>query len=64
MIPEQLFTKEDSNDDNIFYTSPRLVKHIDENACQVLKNYYNLVLDILGFVFISVDCSLEVSFGF
>ena len=41
MIPEQLFTKEDSNDDNIFYTSPRLVKHIDENACQVLKNYYN-----------------------
>ncbi|MBT6727401.1 MAG: class I SAM-dependent methyltransferase [Deltaproteobacteria bacterium] len=44
MIPEQLFTKEDSNDDNIFYTSPRLVKHIDENACQVLKNYYNQLL--------------------
>ena len=44
MIPEQLFTKEDSNDDNIFYTSPRLVKHIDENACHVLKNYYDHLL--------------------
>ena len=34
MIPEQLFTKEDSDDDRIFYASPRLAKHIDENACQ------------------------------
>ena len=44
MIPEQLFTKEDSNDDSIFYASPRLVKHIDENACHVLKNYYDQLL--------------------
>ena len=44
MIPEQLFTKEDSNDDRIFYESPRLVKHIDENACHVLKNYYDQLL--------------------
>ena len=44
MIPEQLFTKEDSNDDRLFYASPRLVKHIDENACQVLKNYYDQLL--------------------
>ena len=44
MIPEQLFTKEDSNDDRLFYASPRLVKHIDENACQVLRNYYDQLL--------------------
>ena len=44
MIPEQLFTKEDSNDDRLFYASPRLVKHIDENACHVLKNYYDHLL--------------------
>ncbi len=44
MVPEQLFTKEDSNDDRIFYASPRLVKHIDENACHVLKNYYDQLL--------------------
>lgn len=44
MIPEQLFTKEDSNDDRLFYANPRLVKHIDENACQVLKNYYDQLL--------------------
>ena len=44
MIPKKLFTKEDSNDDSIFYTNPRLVKHIDENACQVLKDYYDRLL--------------------
>ena len=44
MILEQLFTKEDSNDDRLFYANPRLVKHIDENACQVLKNYYDQLL--------------------
>ena len=44
MIPKKLFTKEDSNDDSIFYTNPRLVKHNDENACQVLKDYYDQFL--------------------
>jgi SAM-dependent methyltransferase len=43
-ISDNFFAKEDSNDDSLFYEIPRLVSHIDENACNALKNYYDQLL--------------------
>ena len=37
---DQFFAKEDTSDDSLFYEIPRLVTHIDDNACMVLKGYY------------------------
>ena len=34
------FAREDSGDDEMFYSLPRLVKHIDEAACTALADYY------------------------
>lgn len=34
------FDREDSGDDELFYLQPRLVKHIDEPACEALADYY------------------------
>ena len=36
--------KEDNSDDSLFYEIPRLVTHIDDNACMVLKGYYRSLL--------------------
>ncbi len=34
------FAREDGGDDEMFYAMPRLVKHIDEPACDALVAYY------------------------
>ena len=44
MNTDQFFAKEDSSDDSLFYEIPRLVTHIDDNACMVLKGYYRSLL--------------------
>ena len=41
---DQFFAKEDTSDDSLFYEIPRLVTHIDDNACMVLKGYYRSLL--------------------
>ena len=55
MNTDQFFAKEDSSDDSLFYDIPRLVTHIDDNACMVLKGYYrsllkdgDIVLDLMS----------------
>ena len=46
MNTDQFFAKEDTSDDSLFYEIPRLVTHIDDNACMILKGYYrNLLKD-------------------
>ena len=40
MNTDQFFAKEDTSDDSLFYEIPRLVTHIDDNACMVLKGFY------------------------
>ena len=44
MNNHQFFAKEDTSDDSLFYEMPRLVTHIDDNACMVLKGYYRSLL--------------------
>ena len=44
MNTDQFFAKEDTSDDSLFYKIPRLVTHIDDNACMVLKGYYRSLL--------------------
>ena len=44
MNTDQFFAKEDNSDDRLFYEIPRLVTHIDDNACMVLKGYYRSLL--------------------
>ena len=44
MNTNQVFAKEDTSDDSLFYEIPRLVTHIDDNACMVLKGYYRSLL--------------------
>ena len=44
MNTDQFFAKEDNSDDSLFYEIPRLVTHIDDNACMVLKGYYRSFL--------------------
>jgi Methylase involved in ubiquinone/menaquinone biosynthesis len=44
MNTDQFFAKEDSSDDSLFYEIPRLVTHIDDNACMILKGYYRSLL--------------------
>ena len=45
MDPEDLYTKEDNSNDSLFYSIPRLVKHIDENACETLTRFYRNFLE-------------------
>ena len=42
------FAREDGGDDELFYAMPRLVKHIDEPACEALAQYYARVLPAGG----------------
>ena len=44
MNTHQFFAKEDTSDDSLFYEIPRLVTHIDDNACIVLKGFYRSLL--------------------
>ena len=39
-----IFAKEDNSDDSLFDEVPRFVKHIDDNACMVLKGFYRSLL--------------------
>ena len=52
---DQFFSKEDTTDDSLFYEVPRLVKHIDDNACETLTRFYrnylkpgSAVLDLMS----------------
>ncbi|MFL2750616.1 MAG: methyltransferase domain-containing protein [bacterium] len=44
MNTDQFFAKEDTSDDSLFYEIPRLLTHIDDNACMVLTGYYRSLL--------------------
>ena len=44
----QHFTRQDGGDDELFYAVPRLVKHIDEPACEALAGYYARTLPARG----------------
>ena len=44
MNSDQFFAKEDNSDDSLFYVIPKLVTHIDDNACMVLKGFYRSLL--------------------
>ena len=39
-LPLEYFRRADETDDTLFYTMPRLVTHIDEAACEALRDYY------------------------
>ena len=43
-IKSEYFRRVDETDDAIFYSQPRLVKHIDDHACDALTNYLRKVL--------------------
>ena len=43
LLPEH-FRRVDEADDAIFYSEPRLVKHIDEPACEALTEYLREML--------------------
>ena len=44
MNTDQFFAKEDTINNSLFYEIPRLVTHIDDNTCMVLKGYYRSLL--------------------
>ena len=44
IIPSEAFTRIDESDDEIFYSEPRLVKHIDEIACTALTTYLSSII--------------------
>jgi len=39
-----LYRREDETDDEMFYAVPRLVTHIDDEACAALTSYYKKIL--------------------
>jgi SAM-dependent methyltransferase len=43
-LPPEAFTKQDSDDDLLFYAPPRLVTHIDAKATAALTAYYRRTL--------------------
>ena len=44
MTPKLFLSEEDTNDDDSFYEIPRLVIHIDDNACERLEKFYRSLL--------------------
>ena len=55
MDSKEFFSKEDNTNDDLFYSTPRLVKHIDDNACEALTRFYrnflkpdSAVLDLMS----------------
>ncbi|MEJ2132008.1 MAG: methyltransferase domain-containing protein [Gammaproteobacteria bacterium] len=54
-VPEQWLTREDERDDALFYSSPRLVTHIDDETIEALRGFYrerlecgSAVLDLMS----------------
>ena len=47
-LQPQHFERIDESDDNLFYEEPRLVKHIDEPACEALALFYHVALPRSG----------------
>jgi len=43
LLPEH-FRRVDETDDAVFYSQPRIVKHIDEPACKALAEYFTKML--------------------
>ena len=42
--PEQLFVRQDTTDDALFYATPRLVTHIDDATIEALTDFYRETL--------------------
>lgn len=47
-LQSEHFERIDESDDNLFYEEPRLVKHIDEPACEALALFYHVALPKAG----------------
>ena len=43
-LKPEFFSRIDESSDELFYQIPRIVKHIDENACVAIENFYDQVL--------------------
>ena len=43
-LKSEFFSRIDESNDELFYEIPRMVKHIDENACLAIENFYDEVL--------------------
>ena len=55
MDSKDFSSKEDNTKDDLFFSTPRLVKHIDDNACEALTSFYrnflkpdSAVLDLMS----------------
>ena len=48
--PPELFRREDESDDRLFYTAPRLLVHIDEDAIYAIGEFFERVLPRGGVV--------------
>ena len=40
-VPPQAFARIDETDDRLFYTEPRIVTHIDDNAIAAIKEFFD-----------------------
>ena len=45
MLAPHFYRRNDESDDEMFYAVPRLVTHIDEEACGALSGYYGRILE-------------------
>ena len=45
MLAPHFYRRNDESDDEMFYAVPRLVTHIDEEACGALSEYYGRILE-------------------
>jgi SAM-dependent methyltransferase len=43
-LKPEFFQRHDNEPDEVFYRPPRLVKHIDEPACQALTEFYGTII--------------------
>ena len=50
LLPEHL-RRVDQTNDAVFYSQPRLVKHIDDPACAALTEYFSKILPLHGEIF-------------
>ena len=44
LFPKEFFQREDETPDEHFYRMPRLVRHIDDEACEALARFYDQML--------------------
>ncbi|MAH83727.1 MAG: hypothetical protein CBB68_05110 [Rhodospirillaceae bacterium TMED8] len=49
-LPQEYLRRVDETDDAIFYSQPRIVKHIDDPACSALTDYFREVLPPNGVI--------------